>query len=562
MFSKILSRFQEAKSGHPLGSDENLDALMEDIPESDPGRLLFDVDERLAGMDLAVAEIGAGPALHALLRLDQFSRAATDELLKRYLTAGKREYLADSIWSALETHAAHFFQCYRASLKTLRELKTDDDKLRAARSATRALRAWTLRKKLQRFRYRTPSAKLWADAHELLQLLLRMGVQQTRVMPYRDDGETTPLHEYLIGLYLEFVPVGNLVPQQIELAEGILRTCGSLEMVRQPGPSTTHQIDLGADKGPQRFKQTDAPVSSMYYCSVLNLRNVLAKLAVQVARPADTPEWLGSMPIRREQIESGILILMKYWAPVPPKRGDDRSDESADLKAVLGFSLARRMIAAAHFARMGRSLEYRGDDINRLFDESRFGTVAPQDGAEQEEDSAAAAPESANPIDILRKLELGGDKAQMESWVQVDGSETGIGVTVPAILPRHRIGLLVCFREEDGMDWRMGVIRRIGRDAANRPGIGLETLGWPSICAMVKPGGEASAWTHVADSGHGWTDAVIVSLEGAELVLPAGAFVAGMEVDVRSEEGVWRVRLESLLDRGPDYDRIEFTRIS
>ena len=113
------------------------------------------------------------------------------------------------------------------------------------------------------------------------------------------------------------------------------------------------------------------------------------------------------------------------------------------------------------------------------------------------------------------------------------------------------------------MDWRLGLIRRIGRDAANRPSVGIETLAWPSICALAKPVGEESAWTRAADGGgHGWSDAIIVSQEGKELILPAGAYVDQIEVDVRSEVGRWRLRLESLLDRGPDYDRIEFTRIS
>ena len=76
-------------------------------------------------------------------------------------------------------------------------------------------------------------------------------------------------------------------------------------------------------------------------------------------------------------------------------------------------------------------------------------------------------------MEILRRLETDGDQAQMESWTQVDGSDTGLGVVVPAVLPRHRIGLLVCLREADDIDWRLGLIRRIGRDAANRPSIGV-----------------------------------------------------------------------------------------
>lgn len=112
VFDKLIARFKEKKSDHPLGSDEGLDALLADIPQFDPGRQLFDVDEWLAGMAACIPEIGASAALHALLRLDQFSRAGADELLVRYLSAGTREYLVDSVWSALETHAGHLFECY------------------------------------------------------------------------------------------------------------------------------------------------------------------------------------------------------------------------------------------------------------------------------------------------------------------------------------------------------------------------------------------------------------------------------------------------------------------
>jgi hypothetical protein len=253
---------------------------------------------------------------------------------------------------------------------------------------------------------------------------------------------------------------------------------------------------------------------------------------------------------------------MTYWAPTPPKRGEDRVGNTIELRVVIGFDLARRMIAVSHFARMGRSFAYEGDDINRLFDESRFGRVLPAAGMAAEADVALAEPEAASPLEILHRLELRGDQAQMERWMQVDDSATGIGVVVPTIMPRHRIGLLVCLRYKDAVDWRLGLIRRIGRDAANRPGIGIETLAWPSMCAQAKPGGEETVWNKAIDGHHGWLDAIIVSREGRELILPAGAFVAGMEIDVRSEDGFWRVRLESLLDRGPDFDRIEFTLIA
>ncbi|MBI3096251.1 MAG: hypothetical protein HYY97_15390 [Rhodocyclales bacterium] len=537
---------------------------MADIPQSDPRRLLFDVDESLAGLDATVAEIGPELALRALARLDQFARPSVVQLLTRYLSISEREYLADSVWSALDTHAAHQFRCYRSFLNTSIELATDDDKVRTARCAARALMAWALRKKLQRFRYRTPGAELWQEAHDLLQVLNRLGLLKTRVVPYRNEAESTPLGEYLIGLYLEFVPVGNVVPQQLEFAECFLRATDGLDLMSQPNELSTDRIDLAAALGPQRLKQGDPGGASVRYCSVRKLRGAVLRLAAQVKKPNEAPEWLAQVPASREQIEGTILILMNHWAQAPPTRGNDRVSQTGELRVVLGFGLARRMIASAQFARMGRSFEYEGEDVLRLFDETRFGTVAPDEvGLKPEAGAAKEAAATQTPIEILRRLETGGDQAQMESWTQVDASATGLGAVMPAVLPRHRIGLLICLREAEGMDWRLGLIRRIGRDAANRPSVGIETLAWPSICALAKPVGEESAWTRAADGGgHGWSDAIIVSREGKELILPAGAYVDKIEIDVRSEVGRWRLRLESLLDRGADYDRIEFTRIS
>lgn len=565
MFNKLISRLQEKKTpDHPWASDAGLNALMADIPQSDPRRLLFDVDESLAGLDATVAEIGPKLTLRALARLDQFARPSTVQLLARYLSVGEREYLADSVWTTLDTHAAHLFRCYRSFLNTSIELATDDDRLRTARCAARALMAWALRKKLQRFRYRTPGAELWREAHDLLQILHRLGLLKTRVAPYRNDAESTPLGEYLIGLYLEFVPVGNVVPQQLEFAERFLRASDGLDLSSQPDEWSTDRIDLAAALGPQRLKQGDPGGGSVRYCSVRKRRGAVLRLAAQVKKPHEAPEWLAQVPASREQIEGAILILMNHWAQEPPSRGNDRVSQAGELRVVLGFGLARRMIAAAHFARMGRSFEYKGNDVTRMFDESRFGTVAPEDEVAKAAALAAKEPVAAKtPIEILRRLESGGDQAHMETWTQADSSATGLGAVVSAVLPRHRIGLLICLREADGLDWRLGLVRRIGRNAANQPSIGIETLAWPSICALAKPVGEESAWTRAADGGgHGWSDAIIVSETGREVILPAGSFVAGIEVDVRTESGIWRLRLESLLDRGPDYDRIEFTRIS
>lgn len=565
MFGKLLSRLTEKKSDHPLGSDENLDALIGDIPEADPARLLLDVDHWLAGMEGHVADIGPLPGLHALLRLDQFAAPAVSALLARYLDSSGRDYLADSAWSALDEHAGHVFRGHVAALNGLVSLaESEAERTRMARCGARALRAWALRKKLLRFRYRTPAPALWQEAHDVLRVLARASLLQTAVVAYRDEAETSSLAEYLAGVYLELTPLGNLTPPQLDFIDGFLRGAGGLELASRPHEGTTHCVDITTASGPVRLTGKETPGPGLRYCSVTRLRPAVMRLAAAIGKGGKdgegVPDWVALAPATRGQIEDALMTLALHWAPKPPSRGSDRISQENELKVVFGFDLARRMIAFSRFAASGRSLHYEGDDINRLFEESRFGRIETE--AKSAPPAEDAAPVVVNPLDTLQKLELAGDRAQMESWRQVDGSGTGIGVVVPAILPRHRIGALVCLRYADGLEWRMGVIRRIGRDGANRPSIGLETLAWPSLSALAKPVGDGSAWTSVLDAGHGWYDAILPGYEDNEIVLPGGSFAAGLEVDVRSEAGLWHLRLDTLIDRGSDYDRVEFTKLS
>ncbi|MBK8119947.1 MAG: hypothetical protein IPK39_12830 [Sulfuritalea sp.] len=199
--------------------------------------------------------------------------------------------------------------------------------------------------------------------------------------------------------------------------------------------------------------------------------------------------------------------------------------------------------------------------MDRLYAEFRFGRVEQSVAADADQAAEIVEPEATSPMEILRSLELRGDKAQMEHWLQVDSSATGLGAAVPAVLPRHQIGLLICLRSREGLDWRLGFIRRIGRDAENRPSIGIETLPWPSICAQAKPGGEETVWRNVTEAGDGWLDAVIVSQEGKG-PHPAGRRVCRWHGDRRAQpRGHWRVRLDSLLEHGQDFERIKITRI-
>jgi hypothetical protein len=223
------------------------------------------------------------------------------------------------------------------------------------------------------------------------------------------------------------------------------------------------------------------------------------------------------------------------------------------MRVVHGFALARRMIACAAFAKRGRSLNYRGADMENLFNELRFGRTGRPTEASVEEDLEV------DPMETLLKLETSGDKQMMDEWLKVDGSDTGIGAVMPGLRGRNRIGELIGFRLEGTIDWRLGIIRRIGRDKQKRISIGIETLAAPSICAQLKPSNLVlSVWSEASEAGNGYVDAILIAADSDTLLLMPGLFVAELAVNLLVDGQRRDVILTEKLDHGGDWERVRF----
>ncbi len=560
MLKKFVDKLQGKKSRHPLGSKENVDALMASLSTGDPAHLLIDVDEWLSGMETHITKVGALGAIAACLQLDLISRPAANQFLENFLTPQRREYQSETTWLALDTHAMHLQNACRICLTSPpAKDETPSDRNKRVRLLAVGLRSWSLRKKLLRFRYRSPDGAFWHDGHELLRLVSAK-LHHERCLILREDSDTTPLHEYLVGLYFEFVPVGNLRPDQLEVIDRFIRS-QMLEFTTQANASTNHHIDLAAAIGPQRHVESAVQGGSgMRYCTTVRLRSEAMQQATTIKKTRQQAEWLAGLPIDAADVTSALLLLAMYWAPTPPQREHARSHDGSSLHVMFGYNLARRMVACSHFAREGISLEYESANFNSIFEEQRFGGQV--NGHEVPVTELEQPTEPVDPLDTLRRLELAGDKAQMETWRQIDESARGVGASPPRLLVRHRVGGLIAFRDEEELDWRLAIIRRIGRATvdgrAGRPSIGLETLPWPSLCALARQTDRGFG----TGEGNIWGDAVLMAYDKTQIMLPADSFVSGRELDVRSHEGLWRIRMSALIESGADFDLIEFQRIS
>lgn len=555
MLNKLASLLQGDKSDHPLGSIANLDHTLSEIPLSDPSRVLLDVAVLIEDPSRYDTELPPASLRQAVLHIDTFARVAYNDLLLAYLLPGTRWHASEIAWSTLDRHNKLLFDAYSHCLTTA--LGGNEDLSRAkmplALCSTRAMQAWVERKKLQHFRYRPPDLEWWLEAHKLVGLASQHNVVSLVQATYSDDPQLrSTIHAYLVGLYLEIAPLSNLVAIQVEvLHRWLQQNASTFEFAEAPNPGTTHFISLHNPGNPTRYTSSVVHSPAMRYCSTQRLRAPLLQLAHQLRTQA-APEWLQPLMPQKAAIDKLMQTLMRHWTDQPPERSSPRQNDSSPMRVVHGLSLARRMIACSAFAKKGRSLNYRGTDMSTLFNELRFGQSG-QAVRQVEEDQVV------DPMETLLKLETSGDKQMMDEWLMVDSSDTGIGAVMPGLRSRNRIGELVGFRLDGSIDWRLGILRRIGRDAQKRVSIGIETLAYPSASAQIRPNNvQLTVWSEASEAGNGYVDAILLEADGDTLLLMPGLFVAELSVNLLVDGQRRDIILTEKIDHGNDWERVRF----
>ena len=352
----------------------------------------------------------------------------------------------------------------------------------------RGIAAAATRKKLLHFRYRPADAAWWQEMHGLISAAGRLGIANEAALPF--DGcekKYTALQLYLVAAYFELAPLSNLVPQQVEVIDRLLLDgADTLELAGSAGCGLDPPIDLGGDHGPLPLVRDAPPARARSAtCRAARLRSLVTKLAAELRKSRDVPEALHASGIDIEQVRQLVTVLMQHWAEPPPQRGTARQSTArrtarrARLRAGTAHDRLYRFRPLRPLARVQRRRHQRpvpGASLRQ----PRSPTKLPRcDGTGH----ARTSRWWSNPLAVLEKLELSGDRQMMEHWVQADISDTGLGAVAPAVRAKHRIGGLVCLRYADGIEWHLGLIRRIGRDAAGQATLGIETLAWPSASA-------------------------------------------------------------------------------
>jgi hypothetical protein len=419
----------------------------------------------------------------------------------------------------------------------------------------RAIFAAVTHKKLLRMRYRFVEPVIWAEMYWLYAYgeVHNLSRSMLKIYPKREP-ETSAHREFVVGLVFEIAPLGNIDPHQMESLDQIIRKYDPFFAFREKRDSETlFYVDLARNQWPDRLLEGLGHKPTMRYFGVGVALSHVIRLLKEVLRAREVPAWL-VLP-GEQKIDNCVVLLRKlivHWSKEPPKRQHPRARQEATINVLHGFSQIRRMIAGVSYLKSGKTVGY--VSYQELFEMHRYGFV--------NEKRAPPKPEAAkDPREMLKKIELAGDKELMQKWTINDTSESGIGALAVQHAEWLRIGALVGFRYEDKMDWSVSVVRRLSRNEQNQALIGLQLFkGEPDVArAGSLDKREQSAWDMVPEAGiYGWQDAMVMQGTSTMLLGP-GSYFDGRRFKITISSVKIFVKLTELIESGPDFELVRYS---
>lgn len=551
MLKHFVSRLRGERSNHPLGTADNLAAVVADLTGKRPTHALMALRGWLADAGPLVGQLPRDACQRAILRLDEAAQpwlaALWDDAARQLHTLDPQ---AEITLKALESYYHTAARALEVALNLQEALSPQQPKALTVILA-RMLRALSREKLAARICFQDLPGEWWPAAHALMEKARALGALHLREILYPgDSGDTSPWREYRIGLFYELGPLGNLSPRQMILLDRIVAWAEPhFTLADTPAAGTPWRLRTDGLRGPERMiesptaEQTAEP--GWRYLGPGRVSMLLFPLKSDVVRQQTVPDWLSIPPENDREAAALLQRLMQHWSQTPPKRRHARKDAQSALRVVPGFDLARRMVAAGEYARSGRQLEY---------------AAASQQAMRQAFALPTPTGETLTAEEVLASLETAGDRQMMERWELRDISMSGLGARPPVKRQWQAIGALVGLRTDQSLHWRLALVRRLTR-SHGRYNAGLALLPGEPRCALLEAIKRPDdPWAAETGGLRGTVDALQVDDKAGHLLAPLGTFgPGGLRYTLVSGGTRQPVVLQHLLESGPDYELIAYT---
>ena len=386
--------------------------------------------------------------------------------------------------------------------------------------------------------YREVGKAEWSTLHQAFKFAEGLGVAETEVKDYlnRDVHDATPRIQYMRALLTGMANPNELARRQLSFVGFLLeRWAEKVELSTIPVAEEgilPLVLDLAGNGPPERLTgEGDTEIVDPRFLDVTRLTKSL-KNRIGLLRKGESPAKLAlGEDCVQPSCEQLLIFLYRQWCQPRPVRAE-RKRVSQEAMVCNDMAAIHYYIAGKMFRQPGVQKELTQKERDQI---ATFGRISTKD----EDDYSAV------------------HGFLLEGWKVEDESVSGLRMSRPAGSPGKRFahGQLVAVRPGDAKNFMLAQARWLMQGSDSGLNAGLRLLpGLPAAIAVRHYGLNVAQEKFVP----ALTLTEVAALKSPPtLILPAGWYKPKRVVEVFVQQPL-RVKLEELIDRGTDFERMSY----
>jgi hypothetical protein len=505
----MLNWIKGTHSDHPLAEDKVARELIAELPANDSFKTLEELSYWLDTLKGA-EDLKLGRQFEIIDLIDQAARNHQRKLSQDYLAGSARlqKFQEIRIWNTSFAFWKQLSDAYQLCLTRYRAGAGGWSALKGPSPTivARAMRALSLQLKWQLLRYGPVAPRVWEEYGKLFTYAEEKGFTAAKNEMYPGKfGESTVQREFLKGLMLAISSTDSLLPMKLEVAEGVVAQFSEFFVIqRQPGKGCHYFIDISTGKGPARMVSRLQMTPGLRFFGPGSAAQELEKLITVLQADGVVPSNVNLGGVFDPEVLLEVLRhLARYWAAVPPARGEERRRSVSRISVIHDFDEILATISS--------------DTEDLAFDNSA------------------------------------------ETWTVENESAGGYG----ALLPQTKgdwlkVGRLLGVKLEHGAAWGVGIVRRLSAYDLKQRYVGIQVFSKGATAVKIAPANSGSS----ANA----QDAVLLPSSTSDssgtgemsLLLRPGVFSEKKTYEMQAYGRRYLLVRKKLLEGGDDFDMARF----
>jgi len=505
----MLSWIKGTQPDHPLADEKVARELVAELPANDSFKTLDELSYWLDALK-GTQDVKLGRQFEIIELIDQAARNHHRKLSQDYLAGSARlqKFQEIRIWNTSFNYWKQLADAYQLCVARYQEGASGWGSLKGPLPTilARAIRALSYQLKWQLLRYGPVAPRVWGEYGKLFVYAEEKGFAAAKVEVYPGKfGNSTVQREFLKGLMLAISSTDSLLPMKLEVAERVVAQFSEYFTIqRQPGKGCHYYIDLATEKGPARMVSRVPTTPGLRFFGPGSAAQALERLITVLQADGVVPSNIDLGGAFDPELVLDVLRhLARYWAAVPPARGEER----------------RRSVSRI--------------SVIHTFDEI-LATVS-SDTDDQSFDNSA------------------------ETWTVENESAGGYG----ALLPQTKgdwlkVGTLLGVKLERGAAWGVGIVRRLSAYDLRQRYVGIQVFSKGGTAVKIAPA--HSGKNAVAQDAMLLPSSTRDSTGTGEmsLLLRPGFFSEKMTYEMQAYDRTYVLVPKKLLEGGDDFDMARF----